>query len=95
MNNNDVQNNGIEDCLNQLLTLKSKMRNDQDKVTLQEFIIELRHLLNSNDPPKRGALKKFNKFIDKVWPTLSPIIFPVLSELAKRFLFYNNDKKWR
>ncbi|WP_268913457.1 hypothetical protein [Lentilactobacillus sp. SPB1-3] len=81
--------NKFEKELNSLLKTKVKLKNEHDKVTLQELIIELRHNLNQNDHDqlKINSLKKFKPFVSDNWDTLSEPMKPILVELANRFLF--------
>ncbi len=77
----------FEGYLSQLLNAKNKMLNERDKITLQEFIIELRHLLSENKVLEKNALSKFQPFISRNWQILSTPMMPILVELSRRFLF--------
>jgi hypothetical protein len=60
---------------------------ETDKVTLQEFTIDLRHLLTDNKKLEEGALNKFEPFMERNYRDLSTPMTPILVELARRFLF--------
>lgn len=73
--------------LTQLIACKCKMQTETDKVTLQEFTIDLRHLLTDNKKLEEGALNKFEPFMERNYRDLSTPMTPILVELARRFLF--------
>ncbi|MCH4165965.1 MAG: hypothetical protein LKF37_14435, partial [Lentilactobacillus diolivorans] len=73
--------------LTQLIACKDKMQTEADKVTLQEFTIDLRHLLTDSKKLEEGALNKFQPFIERNWRDLSTPMTPILVELSRRFLF--------
>ncbi len=73
--------------LTQLISCRDKMQTEADKVTLQEFTIDLRHLLTDSKKLEEGALNKFQPFIERNWRILSTPMTPILVELSRRFLF--------
>lgn len=73
--------------LQQMICAKHEMQTEADQVTLQEFSLELRHLLTDNKELERGALSKFRPFIQRNWQELSTPMTPILIELSRRFLF--------
>lgn len=73
--------------LQQLISAKGNMQTESDQVTLQEFSLDLRHLLTDNKKLERGALNKFNPFVERNWQELSTPMTPIFMELSKRFLF--------
>lgn len=73
--------------LQQLISAKGSMQTESDQVTLQEFSLDLRHLLTDNKKLERGALNKFNPFVERNWQELSTPMTPIFMELSRRFLF--------
>ncbi|GEP24647.1 hypothetical protein [Lentilactobacillus diolivorans] len=73
--------------LTQLIACKNKMQTEADKVTLQEFTIDLRHLLTDSKKLEEGALSKFQPFVERNYRDLSTPMTPILVELSRRFLF--------
>lgn len=63
------------------------MQTESDQVTLQEFSLDLRHLLTDNKKLERGALNKFSPFVQRNWQELSTPMTPIFMELSRRFLF--------
>ncbi|WP_283679294.1 hypothetical protein [Lentilactobacillus sp. Marseille-Q4993] len=86
----DSFENEYDGYLNQLLSAKTKMQSEKDKITLQEFTLELRHLLTDNKQLTQNSLEKFQPFINRNWKELSTPMMPILVELSKRFLFAIN-----
>ncbi|MCV3740591.1 hypothetical protein OF387_05040 [Lentilactobacillus hilgardii] len=80
-------NTAYDGYLTQLIACKDKMQTEADKVTLQEFTIDLRHLLTDSKKLEEGALNKFQPFIERNWRDLSTPMTPILVELSRRFLF--------
>lgn len=85
-NVNDA-NTAYDGYLSQLIACKDKMQTEADKVTLQEFTIDLRHLLTDSKKLEEGALNKFQPFIERNWRELATPMTPILVELSRRFLF--------
>lgn len=80
-------NTAYDGYLSQLIACKGKMQTEADKVTLQEFTIDLRHLLTDSKKLEEGALNKFQPFIERNWRDLATPMNPILVELSRRFLF--------
>lgn len=76
--------------LAQLTSIRSSLKSQSDKVTLQEFALELRHLLADTKKLDKGALNKFKPFVDRNWNELSTPMTPILVELSRRFLIENS-----
>ncbi len=72
--------------LRQMLGYRAKMANKTDQLTLQEFAIDLRHLLIASKKIEAGALSKFQPFLERNYASLAQPLTPVLAELAKRFM---------
>lgn len=73
--------------LSQLISAKNVMQTESDQVTLQEFSLDLRHLLTDNKKLERGALNKFSPFVQRNCQELSTPMTPIFMELSRRFLF--------
>lgn len=80
-------NTAYDGYLSQLIACKDKMQTEADKVTLQEFTIDLRHLLTDSKKLEEGALNKFQPFVERNWRDLATPMNPILVELSRRFLF--------
>ena len=76
--------------LAKLISAKATMQTEADQVTLQEFSLDLRHLLTDNKKLERGALNKFSPFVQRNWQELSTPMTPIFMELSRRFLFDKN-----
>lgn len=76
--------------LTQLTAIRSTLKSQSEKVTLQEFALELRHLLTDTKKLDKGALNKFKPFVDRNWNELSTPMTPILVELSRRFLIENS-----
>ncbi|MCB5223199.1 hypothetical protein [Lactiplantibacillus pentosus] len=76
--------------LAQLISAKATMQTEADQVTLQEFSLDLRHLLTDNKKLECGALNKFSPFVQRNWQELSTPMTPIFMELSRRFLFDKN-----
>lgn len=72
--------------LSQLTSVKNSLKSQSEKVTLQEFALELRHLLADTKKLDKGVLNKFKPFVDRNWNELSTPMTPILVELSRRFL---------
>lgn len=76
--------------LSQLTSISGSLKSQSEKVTLQEFALELRHLLADTKKLDKGALNKFKPFVDRNWNQLSMPMTPILVELSRRFLIENS-----
>ncbi|UOD77891.1 hypothetical protein MTO92_09530 [Lentilactobacillus kefiri] len=76
--------------LSQLTSISGSLKSHSEKVTLQEFALELRHLLADTKKLDKGALNKFKPFVDRNWNQLSMPMTPILVELSRRFLIENS-----
>ncbi|WP_258431355.1 hypothetical protein [Lentilactobacillus buchneri] len=76
--------------LSQLMSVVKSMKSQSERLTLQEFALELRHLLTDTKKLDKGALNKFKPFVDRNWNELSTPMTPILVELSRRFLIENS-----
>lgn len=76
--------------LSQLMSVGKSMKSQSERLTLQEFALELRHLLTDTKKLDKGALNKFKPFVDRNWNELSAPMTPILAELSRRFLIENS-----
>lgn len=76
--------------LSQLMSVGKSMKSQSERLTLQEFALELRHLLTDTKKLDKGALNKFKPFVDRNWNELSTPMTPILVELSRRFLIENS-----
>lgn len=76
--------------LSQLMSVGKSMKSQSEHLTLQEFALELRHLLTDTKKLDKGALNKFKPFVDRNWNELSTPMTPILVELSRRFLIENS-----
>lgn len=76
--------------LSQLMSVGKSMKSQSERLTLQEFALELRHLLTDTKKLDKGALNKFKPFVDRYWNELSTPMTPILVELSRRFLIENS-----
>lgn len=76
--------------LSQLMSVGKSMKSQSERLTLQEFALELRHLLTDTKKLDKGALNKFKPFVDRNWNELSNPMTPILVELSRRFLIENS-----
>ncbi|WP_430490992.1 hypothetical protein [Lactiplantibacillus pentosus] len=73
-----------DSSIHKIIEVKQQLSDIQDQQTLQELADILKNVLDNQEPPKPGFLSKFSGFLDKTWKITSPVIAPVLAELAKR-----------
>ncbi|MCH5463515.1 hypothetical protein HC026_12130 [Lactobacillus sp. LC28-10] len=83
----NTQTLNIDNSIHQLLSVKDQLSSDEDKAQLEALASELRSALNGSDTPKPHFLSKFKNFFDKSWKIISPVVTPLLVEIAKRMIF--------
>lgn len=78
------KNWNTDNSIHKIIEVKQQLSDIQDQQTLQDLADILKNVLDNQEPPKPGFLSKFSGFLDKTWKITSPVIAPVLAELAKR-----------
>ena len=84
------ENTDFDGYLSQLTSDSKTLKSQSERLTLQEFALELRHLLTDTKKLDKGALNKFKPFVDRNWTSLSTPMTPILVELSRRFLIENS-----